>query len=53
MAHAAQRIVFVSRASIDVDTNAREVTWKSLGGHADAIRESSDLIELDGILGED
>ena len=50
MAHSPQRIVFVARASIDVDANAREVAGQGLCGDADAIGQGGDLIEVDGVL---
>lgn len=50
MAHSPQRIVFVARTGVDVDANAREVAGQSLCSDADAIGQSGDLIEVDGVL---
>jgi hypothetical protein len=50
VAHATQRIVFVSRAGVNVNADAGKVAWQGLGRNADAIGECGDLIELDGVL---
>lgn len=50
MTNAPQRVVFVSRTAIDVDSNAGEVARKSLGGNTDAIRKGGDLVELYRVL---
>jgi hypothetical protein len=50
VAHSAQRIVFVSRAGVDIDTDTGEVTGQSFGRDAYAIGESRDLVKLDWVL---
>lgn len=50
MAHTSQRIVFVARAGIDVDANAREVAGQGLCSDADAIGQGGDVIEFGGVL---
>lgn len=50
MAHALQRIVFVSRAGIDVDTNAGKMAREGFGGDAEAIGKGCDFIEVGRIL---
>jgi hypothetical protein len=48
--YAAQGIVFVPRASVDIDAYAGEVARESFGGYADAIGEGSYLVEVGGVL---
>lgn len=43
MAYTGQVFVFISRASIDVYTDAREMTRQGLGSDSDAIREGREL----------
>jgi hypothetical protein len=48
--HAAQGIVFIPRAGVDIDAYAGEVAREGFGGYADAIGEGSDLVEFGGVL---
>lgn len=50
MANAADAIVFVSRAGVDVHSNAGEGSGEGFAGDADAIFESCDLVEVGGVL---
>ena len=47
---AAQVLVLISGTSIDVNSNAREVTWKSFGGDANAVWEGSYFVEFRWVL---
>lgn len=44
MAYATQSIVLISRAGIDIYTQAGKVTWKGFGSHSDTIGKCSDCI---------
>ena len=50
MTDACEASVFVSRARVDVDANAREVTGERVGGDADAIIKSGNLFQLGRVL---
>lgn len=50
MAYAADAVVFVAGAGVDVDSNAGEGAWEGFAGDADAIFESGDLVEVGGVL---
>ena len=50
MAYAADAVVFVAGASVDVDSNAGEGAWEGFAGDADAIFEGCDLVEVGGVL---
>jgi hypothetical protein len=43
-------LIFVSRAGIDVDTNAREGTRYGFAGDSDAIGKGCDLVEVGRML---
>ena len=50
MACSAQAMVFVSRASIDVDTDAGEGIGKGLRGDTDPVWKRRDVVELGWLL---
>jgi len=50
MADSTQRLIFVPRASIDVNANSGEVAGEGFGGNADTIWEGGDLVKFDRIL---
>jgi hypothetical protein len=52
MAHTGKVFVFVSRTSIDVHTNAREMTGQGLCRDTHTIGKGGDLIEFYRVLGE-
>lgn len=50
MAYAADAVVFVAGAGVDVHPNAGEGAWEGFAGDADAIFEGGDLVEVGGVL---
>jgi hypothetical protein len=52
MADAPKIRIFVSRTSIDIHSDPREMTWKSLGGNSNAIWQGTDLVEFRRILNQ-
>lgn len=44
MAYASQPIILISRAGVDIYTQAGKVTWQGLSGYSDAIRKRSNCI---------
>lgn len=50
MADSPQRFVLISRAGIDVDSNAGEGAWEGFGRDSEAIWEGSDLVKLGRVL---
>jgi hypothetical protein len=50
MAHTGEIFILVSRACIDINTDAREVTWQSLCCNSNAIGEGGDLVEFNRVL---
>jgi hypothetical protein len=51
VAHTGEVFILVSRARIDIDTDAGEVAWQSLCCDSYAIGEGGDLVEFNGVLG--
>lgn len=50
MAYAADAVVFVARAGVDVDSNTGEGAWKGFAGNSDPIVEGGDLVKVGGVL---
>jgi hypothetical protein len=50
VARAGEVRVLVARAGVEIDADAREVARQVLRGYADAIWESCEGVELDGVL---
>ena len=50
VADAADTVIFVSRAGVDVDSNAGKGSGKGFAGYSNAVGESRDLVEISGVL---
>lgn len=50
MRHAAQSIILIPRPSIYIHPYAAEMAGECFGSNANSIRESSDCVELGGVL---
>lgn len=50
MRDTAQVLVLISRAGVDVNSNAGEMAWESFSGDADAVRKGGYLIEFCWVL---
>ena len=50
MGYAAEVLVLISGAGVDVNSNTGEVSWKSFGGDANAVWKCSYFIEFRWVL---